>query len=125
MDPDKYAEYRWKPDVVYRVVYTHPPTLADIETKWEKQIRFGKPMLTKNPRLIAMANGLSVFESRQAAEDQARANAGKFGQFVAEIRVPANVFMLELTSGSGHWTLWENLNQVVPNMGDTQPVEGL
>jgi hypothetical protein len=68
--------------------------------------------------------GVSVFETREAATETAR-KWPQIGQYVAELRLTHETGVLYLRWGpSGHLTLWADALTLTGTAVDTMPVEG-
>ncbi len=86
----------------YRVVHTNPPTIRDFLSLKAP----GRMPRNLRPRLQRMAEGISAYDTREAAETVARARRGKIGSFIAEMTVTeSGAITYELTGDNGHYTL--------------------
>jgi hypothetical protein len=94
-----------RPRSFFRIIGSARPTLADFVSNLQ---RCAKPRPAEIADPVEWA-GLSVFDTRAAAESTAR-RYPRIGSFVAEVRVPdaapAAVRAIVLkTGGPGHWLL--------------------
>ncbi len=78
------------------------------------------------PPLRRMAEGISAYDTWEAAEAIARARRGKIGSFIAEMTVTeSGAITYELTGDNGHYTLWGDPEVLSATVGRVAPIEGM
>ena len=109
--------------VFYRVVLTNPPTRQDALSTRQR----GHGPRHLDPRSRRLVEGLSVFDSIEAAQAVALGRGGKIGRFIAELTiVEGGPIEFELTSPrTGHYTLWGDPADILATMGRVIPIEEL
>jgi hypothetical protein len=103
----------------YRIVMTNPPTVEDFKSNVER----GKPLLSNDPRLRRLAEGISV----SATFEQARNTAQTYpllGSFIAELAIPEDApFVTERTlRAPGHHTIWGEPEALLRRVVTIRPV---
>ena len=89
--------------VLYRVVWTNPPTVEDMKSHEE----LGIPLRNDNQETIRLSKGISLFDSVEQARKQARGKPWLGNAFLAELAVPIGQFRFEQTGKrKSHYTLW-------------------
>lgn len=108
-------------NMVYRIVWTNPPTLDDVEPNVQRAI----PSYVVNDERLHLQTGISVFRTLAQARRTARARRPWMGQgFIAAIELPPDAeFRIERTTKSaGHYTLWAEALSILEWVVQVLPV---
>ena len=108
--------------ILYRVVYTTPPTIADFRSH-EARGRPVPPGASEGSRRLW--SGISVYDT----EDRARQTAldyPRLGTFIAEIDIPdeGSIHVERTTNSLGHYTLWGEAATIMARVVAVRPITG-
>ena len=103
----------------YRVVRTNPPTRTDFLSNDAK----GREPRDRDPEILRLWDGLSVYDSATRARQQARRYRG-MGRFIAALTIDdGDTIRLEKTMDDPrHYTLWGSPEAVLALMTGIEPV---
>lgn len=109
-----------RPTRFFRVIESNPATHWDLLSS----ARRGRKLRQRTPELDRLFAGLSVFETKEQACQQARTYP-KLGRYVAEIDIPldAPVECERTTRTAGHWTIWASPGYLLGRIVTVSPVE--
>lgn len=99
-------------NIVFRIVWTNPPTIEDFQPNIDKYIEVRKVSLDA-ARLHA---GSSVYRTWAQAKKTAKKRPPWLGRgFIAEIRIPSgsSARVERTTRSAGHYTLWADARRVM------------
>lgn len=108
-------------NVVYRIVWTNPPTIDDFEPNVQRAI----PSYLVNDRQRHLQTGISVFRTLSQGRRTAKARHPWMGQgFIAAIELPPDAeYRIERTTKSaGHYTLWAQARNILKWVVQVFPV---
>lgn len=94
---------------LYRIVWTNPPTVNDMRSHQS----LGIPLRRRDPESLRRAQGISLFDSRERAREQARRKPWMGNAFIAELAIPVGLFLIEQTASAGHYTLWGDASAIL------------
>ena len=111
---------------VFRIVRAADPEAPEFVDSFRSHAELGLPPRRRSPaeEYPLIHEGISVFESREAAIETAR-RFSRIGSYVAELRVTRQSGVRYLRWGArGHLTLWGEALKLAETAVDTMPVEG-
>ena len=109
--------------LIYRIVRTHPPTLA----YFTSNAALGKQPRRPDPEVLRLWDGLSAYSTVEQARITARLFP-RLGRYIAILRVPERgVVRFEQTRdpAEGHFTLWGEPAGLLGLVINVVPVEAL
>ena len=92
------------PRILFRIVRTNPPSRRDLMSHAERGTR---PLRPLSQREADLWNGVSMYDSLEAAVGKARSVAG-LGSFIARVEIPddADVRIEQTGREREHHTVW-------------------
>lgn len=104
--------------VLYRIVLTNPPTVADFLSNGAQGLQ-PRGVALRQPELWS---GLLMFDTLERSRAQARRFPG-LGQYIAAIRIPVDAAITaRKTLGEGHYTVWGDPETLLAAVSDLCPV---
>jgi hypothetical protein len=106
----------------YRIVVTDPPSLIDFTS----DVAQGRPTRSRDPEVVRLASGLSVYATIVQARNKARAYRW-LGSYIARLELPevGRIHYERTLLGSrGHHTVWGEPVELLSCVVAVVPVEG-
>lgn len=104
----------------YRIVRSNPPTLDDVRSYEE----LGIEPRGNDPEASRLFRGISLYNTRQQARNQAAGRPWRGNAFIAELQIPGDAPVTIERTGTrrGHYTLWGNPHDILALVTAVQPV---
>ena len=102
---------------VFRTVFTNPPGAASFLS----MVALGKHINSKDPKFLRLAEGVSVWTSRERALE--KASDLRFGDFLAELEIPEDGSVEYETGRGGHVTIWMAAQDFLALVTAVHPIE--
>ena len=104
--------------VLYRIVLTIPPTLADFMSFAARGLRPRRP----DPEVERLWDGLSMYDTEERARQKAR-QLPYLGTYLARVAIPTAAIRIERTLASpGHYTVWGKPSDLLGWVTEVVPV---